>query len=144
MAILIISDKALGNGQKLPSLSNRRLRSRFGSSMFSSWGKIALFLEPTKANVYSRILKEGGARDVILLDIPFQIKDLYAGIEEVEAIRFNYILSEPDMVDRDQLFRYFVRTHGKENIHICSYYYIIECLSKVSICMKQIDLSGLF
>jgi hypothetical protein len=104
-----------------------------GSRFFASWGKIALFLEPRKANVYSRILKEGGATDVTLLRSPFQRKDMFAGIEEVEAMQFKYILSEPAFIISDQAFRCFVQTNHKANLHICSYFYVVECLCKVSI-----------
>ena len=46
----------------------------------------------TIQNVCSRILTEGGAKDITLLKSPFQRKDLYSGIDEVEAIQFEYIL----------------------------------------------------
>ena len=119
------------NGQRLPTLSYRRLQRFFQDKVFAKWGKIALFLDHNKANVYSRILKEGGASDVKVLSMPFHRKDLFAGIEEVEDIQYAYILSEPALVQSDTIFRYFVKSNHA-NIHICSYLYIIECLCKVS------------
>ena len=120
------------NGQRLPPLSHRRLQMFYQSNVFAKWGKIAIFLEEPKAKVYSRILKEGGATDVKLLSMPFQRKHMFAGIEEVEDIQYAYILSEPALVQSDQIFRYFVRSNHA-NVHVCSYLYVIECLCKVSL-----------
>ena len=49
-----------------------------------------------------------------------------------QEIQFEYILSEPKYRDTDQAFRYLVDTVLKANFHICSYFYVIECLIKVS------------
>ena len=117
----------------MPKLKERQLRSKPGKlCLFSDWGKIAIYLPSVQASVYSRILKEGGAKDVTLLSMPFQRKHLYSGIDEVEAIQFSYILSEPSLLESDQEFRFFVKSAQMANIHICSYFYVIECLCKVS------------
>ena len=110
-----------------------------GLKAFASWGKIALLLETRKAHVYSRILKEGGATDVIFLKSPFERKDIYAGID-VEAIQFQYIFSEPAFITTDQEFRYLVQNYHDPNFHICSYLYVVECLCKVSIRNKKTSL----
>ena len=117
--------KHFSNGQVLPKLTHR-----INAKVFGNWGKIAIFLKGHKADVYSRILAEGGARDVALLTMPFKRTELFAGVEEVEAIQFSYILSEPSCLESDPSFRYFVRSNPS-NIHICTYLYAIECLSKV-------------
>ena len=113
-------------------MKTREHRSKPGSpGLFSNWGKIALFLPSTKACVYLRILKEGGATDVTPLSIPFQKKNLFPGIEEIETINYSYILSEPSLVESDHNFRYFVKSTSLSDLKICSYLYVIECLCKV-------------
>lgn len=116
----------------LPKLKIREHRSKPKSQgLFSNWGKIALFLPPIKARVYLRILNEGGATDVTTLSMPFQKKNLFSGIDEIETIKYSYILSEPSLVESDQNFRYFVKSSSLSDLKICSYLYVIECLCKV-------------
>ena len=124
--------KYLTNGQMLPKLKIREHRSKPRSpGLFSNWGKIALFLPSNKACVYLRILNEGGATDVTTLSMPFHKKNLFSGFEEIETIKFSYILSEPSLVESDQNFRYFLRSSSLSDLKICSYLYVIECLCKV-------------
>ena len=109
----------------LPPLSRRSSR-----KVFSGWKKVAIFLEERRAEVYSRILTEGGAKSVTLLKMPFQKRELFAGTAEVEEIQFAYIFSDPLLMEQDRNFAQFVSSR-QPNVHICSYLYIIECLSKV-------------
>ena len=120
---------------KLRPLSQRSLYG--GSTVFKSWRKVALLLERPKADVYIRILKEGGATEITLLTMPFHRKELFAGVQEVEEIQFSHILSEPCHLQSDPVFSTFVGSNPA-NVHICSYLYLVECLCKVSFYSNKI------